>query len=112
MHHRKILVSRLISWLCVGFLGVGLPSLLGQQVSSTQAVYDAASKAIVLIKTDLGSGTGFFVGSEGVIVTAFHVVDGAEQVAIETMQGEIFDSVSLLVKDKRRDIAILRIAGF
>jgi len=66
----------------------------------------------VLIKTDKGSGTGFIVTSTGVIATALHVVDGASKVAIKTQAGDIFDDVSLLAKDERRDLAILKVSGF
>ncbi len=75
-------------------------------------VYEKASAGIVLIKTDKGAGTGFTVSGDGTIVTARHVVDGATKVAIKTQSGDIYDDVSIVAEDERRDIAILKINGF
>jgi hypothetical protein len=75
-------------------------------------VYQKSASSIVLIRTDKAVGTGFIVASNGVIATALHVVDGATRVAIKTALGDIYDNVSLLAKDERRDLAILKVTGF
>lgn len=80
--------------------------------SKANEVYQKAASAIVLIKTDKGVGTGFIVAPNGVIATALHVVDGATRVAVKTSSGDIYDDVSLLAKDERRDLAILKVSGF
>lgn len=80
--------------------------------SRANEIYKKVSPAVVLIRTDKGAGTGFIVASTGVIVTAFHVVDGASRVAVKTPSGDIFDDVLLLAKDERRDLAILKVNGF
>ncbi len=80
--------------------------------SKANEVYKKVSPAVVLIKTDKGTGTGFIIASTGVIATALHVVDGASKVAVKTQAGDIFDDVSLLAKDERRDLAILKVGGF
>lgn len=80
--------------------------------SKANEVYKKVSPAVVLIKTDKGTGTGFIISSTGVIATALHVVDGASKVAVKTQAGDIYDDVSLLAKDERRDLAILKVGGF
>jgi len=80
--------------------------------SGANEVYKKVSPTVVLIRTDKGVGTGFIVASTGVIATAFHVIDGASKVAIKTPSGDIYDEVSLLAKDDRRDLAILKVNGF
>jgi len=75
-------------------------------------VYQKAASAIVLIKTDKAVGTGFIVAPNGLIATALHVVEGATRVAVKTASGDIYDNVSLLAKDERRDLAILKVTGF
>ncbi len=75
-------------------------------------VFKQNANTIVLIKTDKGSGTGFLVSTSGVIVTTLHVVDMATTVAIKTSTGDIYDQVSLLAKDSRKDIAIIKIPAF
>jgi hypothetical protein len=40
------------------------------------AGFEDAAKATVLIKTSRGFGSGFFLGTQGLVLTAAHVVDG------------------------------------
>jgi len=70
--------------------------------SNPTDVTEKVSPAVVLIKTDKGTGTGFIIDSTGIIATALHVVNGASKVAVKTQAGDIFDDVSLLAKDERR----------
>ena len=80
--------------------------------SPASEIYKQTAPAIVLVKTERGGGTGFIVKPDGVIVTAWHVVDGATKVGIKTQAGEVYDQVFLLAKDERKDLALLKIAGF
>ena len=57
----------------------------------------------------LQSGTGFFIRSDGVLVTNLHVVAGAEKLTVELSDGEIFDNVYVLSRDDRRDLILLQI---
>lgn len=105
---RKILVYFLFNTLALFIFGTS--TSLCQ--SKANEVYKRVSPAVVLIGTDKGSGTGFIIDSSGIIVTALHVVDSASKVAIKIQSGDVFDDVSLLLKDERKDIAILKINGF
>jgi len=89
---------------------LGLSTALSQSPASE--VYKKTAPATVLIRTEVGGGTGFIVQPDGVIATAWHVIEGAASVGIKTQSGEIYDQVYLLAKDERRDIALLKIAGF
>lgn len=113
----NLIKSTLLRPYSIGFLTFILtPFFSGNGIvfsqSGTNEVYKKVSPSVVLIRTDKGAGTGFIVNSTGVIATAFHVVDGASKVAIKTPAGDIYDEVSLLAKDERRDLAILKINGF
>lgn len=55
------------------------------------------------------SGTGFFIQNDGILVTNFHVVAGAESLSVELSDGEVFDAVYVLSKDARRDLILLQI---
>jgi V8-like Glu-specific endopeptidase len=83
----------------------------GQTLSPVQ-INEKYSRAIVLIKTDLGTGTGFIVSPDGTIATAFHVIKDAKKVGVKTATGDVFDQVLLLAKDERKDVAVLKIAGY
>ena len=82
------------------------------QQKTTTEIHKDVSQALVLIATDRGAGSGFFIDSSGSIATALHVVAGAERVKIQTSTGDIFDTVLLMAEDQRRDIAIIKVAGF
>lgn len=53
-------------------------------------------------------GSGFFIQS-GVIVTNYHVIDGATKITVTTYNGKIYDAVDILAYDKDYDLALLTI---
>lgn len=67
--------------------------------------------AVVVVETDRGLGSGFFVKSDGTLVTNHHVVAGATAVNVRLPSGEIFRKVYLLADSEDRDLAILRVEG-
>lgn len=75
-----------------------------------------ATAAVVLIEVGTSSGdrqgSGFVVAPNGRILTNYHVIRGAETVRVKLASGDVYDRVSILGTDERRDIAILQIAGF
>lgn len=56
-----------------------------------------------------GLGSGFVVREDGVIVTAWHVVEGAASARIKLAGGRLFPVLGLLGKDKDKDFALLKI---
>lgn len=98
---------------------IGLvPSALHGQKLSTAAIAARAAPATVTILTfdakgdTTGLGSGFVVKPSGVIVTNWHVVQGAERAAVRLSTGEVFDRVEALEGDEDADLAILKIPGY
>lgn len=58
------------------------------------------------------SGSGFLVASNGTIVTNLHLVQGLSKAHVELASGDVFDAFTIVSSDARRDLAIIRIAGF
>jgi S1-C subfamily serine protease len=58
------------------------------------------------------SGTGFLVSEHGLVVTAAHVLEGATAASVALEDRDIYDSVQVVDRDDRRDIAVIRIKGF
>lgn len=54
-------------------------------------------------------GSGFIVRSNGLVVTNYHVIKGANDAQIKLQTGEIYENVRVFDYDRRRDIAILKI---
>jgi serine protease Do len=55
-----------------------------------------------------GFGSGFVIDPKGVILTNYHVVNGADQVEVHLQDGRIFSSSDVKL-DKKTDLAIVRI---
>jgi hypothetical protein len=93
-----------------------LPLAFGQIGFTTAQIAKRVSPSVVVIqgKTNSGDvlGSGFIVSKDGKIVTNLHVVRDMKAASIQLANGEIFDSVSVLATDERRDLAILKVAGF
>jgi S1-C subfamily serine protease len=83
--------------------------------SSISEVAKQHSRSIVQIVTQdrsgrtLVTGSGFIVKPEGVVVTNYHVIQGAHAASIKTADGDIYDGAFVVDADKRKDLAILKI---
>jgi hypothetical protein len=87
------------------------PALSGDQV------VERVSPSAVSILVGKGDGqvagvaSGVIIRSDGVILTANHVVRGMREVQVRVKSGETYDQVELIASDERRDVAALRIAA-
>ena len=83
---------------------------------NTAKIVKAVAPSVVVIRGETESGgvlgSGFLISKDGTIVTNLHVLKDARTATVELSNGEAFDSVSVLSIDERRDLAIIRIAGF
>lgn len=57
-------------------------------------------------------GTGFIVRRTGEILTNFHLVHNAKTITVKLKNEDVYDEVTLLETDPRRDIALIRIRGW
>ena len=109
---RTLRITLMIAFWCLSSLSLPYQHIfVAFPQTKTSDVYKKIAPSTVLIRTNEGGGTGFIVSSDGLIVTALHVVEGASDVAIKTQQGVTYNEVILLAKDERRDIAILKVAA-
>jgi hypothetical protein len=65
--------------------------------------------AIVVVQTDVGTGSGFLVSSAGIIITNYHVVDDISRASVKFADATEFEAHGWLALDDKRDIAILKI---
>lgn len=77
---------------------------------------ELATSAAVLIDVRTASsarqGSGFLVDPDGIILTNYHVIRDARAARVKLASGDVYERVTVLAEDRRRDIAVLRIAGF
>jgi putative serine protease PepD len=73
------------------------------------AVAEALSPAVVQLETQTGLGSGFvYDADEGLIMTAAHVVDGAQQVTVRLADGRSVDG-TVVGADDGSDIAVVQV---
>jgi len=80
-------------------------SEISEKVSSSVfyiEVYDEKSQV-------LGSGSGFFISSDGVAVTNYHVIEGTSKAQITTINGNEFNVNSIIAFDENLDVALIRV---
>lgn len=112
LHHYHLLQSLAISSFLLSC--VLLPAQTSPQLSGDQII-ERASPALVLILAGSGDGkvaaigSGLIVRSDGIVLTANHVVKGMKEVQIRLKNDEVYDRVEMIAADERRDITALRI---
>jgi putative serine protease PepD len=87
----------------------GKPVQPGRGKTPAGKIYAQASPAVVSIRTDVGSGTGFLVDDHGTLVTNAHVVGNADRVVVKfgpdgrSLDGEVKGT------DPSSDLAVVKI---
>lgn len=85
-----------------------------QAKPSTSAIAELVKPSVVLIETvsDLsaGSGTGFFLTSNGYIATNHHVIEGATQIRVTLYDGSVLDA-KLIGYRAEDDLAVIKVDG-
>lgn len=99
------------------------PRKRGVEVSVASVVFPNASKldamsvgeatsqagsAVVRVKTDLGSGSGFIIESNGLILTNNHVIRDAEEITVFLEDGTEYTG-AVLGRDMIHDLALVKI---
>ncbi|MBI2967249.1 MAG: trypsin-like peptidase domain-containing protein, partial [Bacteroidetes bacterium] len=54
-------------------------------------------------------GTGFFIDTGGICISAYHVLDNSSQIVIETVDGGKYDLDTILAADKKTDLVKFKI---
>ena len=69
---------------------------------------EEAINASALIRVGDGVGSGFYISPDGILLTAAHVVDGADVIRVKDKEGNEYKA-EVLRTDKRQDIALLKV---
>ena len=106
----------ILTMLSLAVAAVGQVSPPPPELSSEDVVARVApSVAVVLTGAGAGRltsmGSAIIVRSDGVLLTAYHVIKDAREVQVRLKTGEIYDHVELVAVDERRDVAAIRISA-
>jgi len=86
------------------------PAATGQ---GDAGIINKAQESTVLVITGNGSGkvegvtVGAIVRQDGIVLTAYRPLKGAEEVQVRLRDGEVYDQVEMIGFDERRDVAAL-----
>ena len=61
-------------------------------------------------RTATSTGSGFFITSDGYVVTNYHVIEGATRVTVSTYDGSVYEA-SVRGSEEANDIAVLKVEG-
>jgi S1-C subfamily serine protease len=105
---RCLCASLILFALAYAALGQAPP--LPTELSSEEVIARVApSVAVVLTGAGAGRlsgvGSAIIVRSDGILLTAYHVIKDAREVQVRLKTGEIYDRVELIAVDERRDVA-------
>jgi hypothetical protein len=75
---------------------------------ATEKVTAQARKAVVRIKTELGSGSGFIIKPDGLVLTNNHVIRDAKEITVYLEDGTSYAG-TIKARDMVRDLALLKI---
>ena len=80
------------------------------------AIFERSAKSVVVVfcgnaEGKFVQGSGVILRADGVIATNFHVVGNAYTCRVKLSSGDVYDDVSILQTDERKDIAIIQIRG-
>lgn len=96
------------SGVAVSPASVVVPGSKALRPLSIELIASVARKAVVRIETDLGTGSGFLIDPNGLVMTANHVVAGAKTIGVTLDDGRKF-SATLKGRDLVRDVALVQI---
>ena len=102
---------------CVLLAVAGIPLPASSQTPARDAdtlripaeVLARALQATVLIRTDEGIGAGFFVATNGYLLTNYHVIEGASKAVVETQDGRKFAVQHVCGYSPKTDVAMLKV---
>jgi len=71
-------------------------------------IYDQIKHSVVLIQTDIGLASGFVYDNEGLIITNYHVIEGANTIQVTFLDGNITGAI-VRGEDIYSDLAVIKV---
>jgi hypothetical protein len=93
-----------------------LPSTKGRHLDIPTISRQANGAIVSIVMSDkdghpLAQGSGFLISKDGKVVTNYHVIRNGASAVIKFPDGAFFAADGVLVSDKNRDVAIIKVHG-
>lgn len=91
------------------------PNALSSAELTAQEIAARCSSAVGLVETwsfngeARGQGSAFFITSDGLAVTNFHVVENTQDIVLTMPDGTVYDAVTIIDYDYANDVALLKV---
>jgi uncharacterized C2H2 Zn-finger protein len=82
-----------------------------EKIKTIPQIVEVQGSGVVSIETDKGQGSGFIISQSGIIVTNYHVLKGVHSVQITLTRGDVYNDVSLIAADRKKDLALIKIGA-
>lgn len=89
---------------------IEIPSVGAEEFESQSEMIQYASEACVTVLTDGGHGSGVIIDSEGLVITAYHVIAGVNRIQVKFSSGLTLDA-DVIATDRDFDVALLDVSG-
>jgi V8-like Glu-specific endopeptidase len=94
-------------------LCITAPRILSSQNDLTQLVNQVRPSVVTVVGFNgdgkpIAQGTGFFVASNGTLITNYHVLAEAQKASIKTRSGKVYDIVETIAEDIDGDLIAVR----
>ena len=76
---------------------------------TTVELAEYVSSRTVTVNADNSIGSGFFISSDGVVVTNYHVIEGAEKITVDIFNGATYTVSTIIDFSKVYDLALLKL---
>ena len=88
----------------------GTPNVNSNGQLTPAQVYAMNQKSVVLIQTDVATGSGFILSEDGYVVTNYHVVGDGKEINVVLWNSAVHKA-TLVGQDENNDIALLKMSG-
>lgn len=111
---RSFLFRVVLAILWMGLNASAIVSSIADTIPQLVAKTKPATVQIMALDenwTPIKSGTGFFISPDGLVVTNYHVIQGAAHLAARTNEGATFEFQRVVAQPQGIDIAILKFSA-
>ena len=106
----EVLRQELEAQTAVGESVSGTPNVSVDGGMTPGQVYAMNEPSVVLVETDMGTGSGFIITDDGYVVTNYHVVEDSRSIDVVLYDNSSY-SATLEGYDSSNDVAVLKIEG-